>query len=88
MRLKIQIILGLLFSTVLLTACGNWHYSMLGGYAKEVKDQHNKIIFDCNRQALYPISAEKFWQENNLPKGTTEFTCIDGKAYLKGEEPK
>ncbi|TCM60890.1 hypothetical protein EC844_13010 [Acinetobacter calcoaceticus] len=33
-------------------------------------------------------NAEYFWKINNLPKGTTEFVCVDGKAYLPGQEPK
>ncbi len=32
--------------------------------------------------------AKYFWEDNNLPKGTTEFVCVDGKAYLPGKEPK
>lgn len=31
-----------------------------------------------NRQA----QAVQFWQDNNLPKGTTNYMCKDGKAYL------
>lgn len=32
--------------------------------------------------------ADRFWKENNLPKGTIDFVCVEGKAYLKGQEPK
>lgn len=32
--------------------------------------------------------AKEFWRSNNLPKGTIEFICVDGKAYLLGQEPK
>ncbi|EPR82775.1 hypothetical protein L289_2693 [Acinetobacter gerneri DSM 14967 = CIP 107464 = MTCC 9824] len=31
---------------------------------------------------------ESFWRVFNLPKGTTEFVCVNGKAYLPGKEPK
>ena len=46
-------------------------------------------VRDCQGRAL-PIrgDAESFWRKNNLPKGTTEFVCVDGKAYLLGQEPK
>ena len=46
-------------------------------------------VRDCQGRAL-PIrgDAESFWRSNNLPKGTTEFVCVDGKAYLPGQEPK
>lgn len=45
-------------------------------------------VRDCGGGAL-PLSgdAELFWRKNNLPKGTTEFVCVEGKAYLPGQEP-
>ena len=46
------------------------------------------IVRDCGGGAL-PIGddAESFWRKNNLPKGTTEFVCVDGKAYLLKDAP-
>lgn len=32
--------------------------------------------------------AKEFWRSNNLPKGTIEFICVDGKAYLSGQHLK
>lgn len=31
---------------------------------------------------LKPSDADNFWRDNNLPKGTANFVCKDGKAYL------
>ena len=34
------------------------------------------------------LYAKFFWNGNNLPKGTTEFVCKNGKAYLPDQVPK
>ena len=31
--------------------------------------------------------TESFWKNNHLPQGTTEFVCVDGKAYLLKDAP-
>ena len=89
MRLKIQIILGLLFSTVLLTACGGWSYSPINTNVKVLENKEGHAVFDCNGK-LIPYRSDgvkDFWQENNLPKGTTDFICKNGKAYLPNQVP-
>ena len=48
------------------------------------------FVKNCNGSILFKKdpNADIFWEKNNLPKGTTEFVCVDGKAYLPGNEPK
>ncbi|MDQ9010220.1 hypothetical protein RFI36_10780 [Acinetobacter gerneri] len=53
-------------------------------------NKNGGIVRNCDGDILtkgWP-GTQAFWEKNNLPKGTTEFSCVDGKAYLKGEEPK
>ena len=72
-----------------LTACGNlqnWNSDYLSGGTDYLSD-NDGMVPDCNGDHLNltskPISeAERFWQANNLPKGTANFVCKDGKAYL------
>lgn len=48
------------------------------------------IVENCKNEPLFKKSPNTniFWEKNNLPKGTTEFVCVNGKAYLPGKEPK
>lgn len=72
-----------------LTACDdlrNWNSSYLSGGSLSLSDKDGTIL-DCRGDTLSvtgkPKSeAERFWQNNNLPKGNTDFVCKDGKAYL------
>ena len=72
-----------------LTACDdlrNWNSSYLSGGTEYLSDKDGTIL-DCRGDTLSltgkPKSeAERFWQDNNLPKGNTDFVCKDGKAYL------
>lgn len=72
-----------------LTACDdlrNWNSSYLSGGSLSLSDKDGAIL-DCRGDTLSvtgkPKSeAERFWQNNNLPKGNTDFVCKDGKAYL------
>ena len=71
-----------------LTACDdlrNWNSDYLTGGGDYLKDDIG-LVGDCNGKLLSmelkPSAADKFWQANNLPKGTTDFVCKDGKAYL------
>ncbi|MCH1781980.1 hypothetical protein [Psychrobacter glaciei] len=71
-----------------LTACGNlqnWNSDYLSGSTGYLSDAQG-IVADCNGYFLNisskPSGAERFWQANNLPKGTTDFVCKDGNAYL------
>ena len=70
-----------------LTACGNlqnWNSDYLSGGTGYLSDSQG-IVADCNGYFLNtsskPSGAKRFWQNNNLPKGTTDFVCKDGKAY-------
>lgn len=72
-----------------LTACDNlqnWNSAYLSGGTDYLSD-NDGMIPDCNGDYLNltskPVSeAERFWQDNNLPKGTSNFVCKNGKAYL------
>ncbi|MEN8281472.1 hypothetical protein [Acinetobacter gerneri] len=74
---------------ILIQGCG-WTVSPLGSSPEYLLNSKGEMVRDCESKILSKKSpgTEYFWEKNNLPKGTTEFTCIDGKAYLKGEEPK
>ena len=56
---------------------------------KYLKDKNGKDVRDCNNVLITyrGVGREIFWKENNLPKGTTEFVCKDGKAYLPNQVP-
>ncbi|MEN8281473.1 hypothetical protein [Acinetobacter gerneri] len=49
-----------------------------------LRNKNGGIVRNCEGSILFKKdpNADLFWSFNNLPKGTTEFTCIDGKAYL------
>lgn len=81
-----------LSSSILLTACSASNFDILGTPKSSdyLTDKNGNKVFDCRGRAFFKNSthARIFWSDNNLPKGTTEFTCVDGKAYLKGKEPR
>ena len=71
-----------------LTACGNlqnWNSGYLSGGEYLSDDQG--LVINCYGNLISTkhnseSAANRFWQANNLPKGTTDFICKDGKAYL------
>ncbi|MBF0658427.1 hypothetical protein IPZ60_06715 [Psychrobacter sp. NG25] len=71
-----------------LTACGNlqnWNSDYLSGGEYLSDDQG--LVINCYGNLISTkhnseSAANRFWQANNLPKGTTDFICKDGKAYL------
>ncbi len=73
--------------TFLLSACT---FDILGtpDSSSYLRNNKGEIVQDCSGRTLFKDWSEKFWHVNNLPKGTTEFVCVDGKAYLPGKEPK
>lgn len=85
MKMIITILAGVcLFS---LTACDNlrnWNSGYLTG--GEYLTNEQGLVSSCHGNHLSvrnkPSEADRFWQDNNLPKGTTDFVCKDGKAYL------
>ena len=72
-----------------LTACGNlqnWNSDYLTG-GDYLSDDQGGLVGNCQGNFISTkhnseSAANRFWQANNLPKGTTEFICKDGKAYL------
>ncbi|MGP9637044.1 hypothetical protein [Psychrobacter sp. AOP3-A1-26] len=86
MRIISTIIAGVCL--VSLTACGNlqnWNSDYLTGGEYLSDDQG--LVGDCQGSHISTkhnpeSAADRFWQANNLPKGTTDFVCKDGKAYL------
>ena len=53
-----------------------------------LKNKGGGYVFNCDGNPLSKKFAKYFWDGNNLPRGTTEFVCVDGKAYLPGTAPK
>ena len=71
-----------------LTACDtlqNWNSTYLSGGGEYLENDQG-IVADCKgnklSMQLEPSDADLFWQENNLPKGTNDYVCKDGTAYL------
>ncbi|MEN8281465.1 hypothetical protein [Acinetobacter gerneri] len=54
-----------------------------------LRDKDGYIVDDCRGQALSRTGEQTnfFWDKNNLPRGTTNFVCRDGKAYLPEKAP-
>ena len=73
---------------VSLTACDtleHWNHGYLSGETDYLSDDQG-LIRDCRGDHLSltgnPTSAaERFWQDNNLSEGNTNFVCKEGKAY-------
>ncbi|MDQ9010211.1 hypothetical protein RFI36_10735 [Acinetobacter gerneri] len=79
--------------SISLTAC------FLGSFGPLPMDVHNNskyyefpgggLVMDCRG---YPLGKDSevtdyFWDKNNLPRGTLNFVCRDGKAYLPEKAP-
>ena len=59
-----------------------------GENLKYLKDKNGNNVRDCYHTLLtLRGGAAIFWKQNNLPKGTTEFVCKNGKAYLPNQVP-
>ena len=92
---KSKVVITLVFA-LFLTACNsdwvtrNWNISPINKSPEFLRHPDGQIIRQCDGAgiAMRGGAREKFWRDNNLPKGTTEFVCKNGKAYLKGQEPK
>ena len=67
-----------------LTAC--YKQSDILGGEEYLKDNKNGLVSDCRGEFLStkfkPSEADVFWKDNNLPRGTTQFVCKNGTAYL------
>ena len=58
---------------------------------EHLKNSLGRLVQDCTGTGRYIREgevAERFWKENNLPKGTINFVCKNGKAYLPDQVPK
>lgn len=67
-----------------LTAC--YKQSDILGGGEYISDKDYGLVENCHGDListkLKPSDADKFWRDNNLPKGTTKFICKNGTAYL------
>lgn len=87
MHIANNIIFCLLLGTSLIcSACSEWHYSPIN-QPEYLTDSKGWLVKDCNGQHISKKfdGDVKFWQDNHLPKGTTEFVCRKGKAYLPNQ---
>ena len=70
-----------------LTAC--YKQSDILGGEEYLKDNKNGLVSDCRGEFLStkfkPSEADAFWRENDLPKGTANFVCKNGRAYLSSK---
>ena len=60
-------------------------------YSRALTNAAGEGVSDCTvrkRILRQGDDANQFWKENKLPNGTTEFVCVEGKAYLPGQVPK
>ena len=59
---------------------------MQSGTTPSLSDKDYGLVENCHGDListkLKPSDADKFWRDNNLPKGTTKFICKNGTAYL------
>ncbi|EPF74538.1 hypothetical protein [Acinetobacter rudis] len=92
---KLSVVALLVLMSAPLTAC------FLGSFGPLPMDVNRKneyleyswggIVKDCQGNALSSadsLSTKAFWDNNHLPHGTIDFVCVDGKAYLPGQQPK
>ncbi|MDQ9010221.1 hypothetical protein RFI36_10785 [Acinetobacter gerneri] len=83
-----NIILYILVGT-LATGCINFNTIPTVDSKDFLRNKNGGIVKDCQGRIMFKNDEdnESFWRVFNLPKGTTEFTCIDGKAYLPEKVP-
>ena len=66
-----------------LTAC--YKQSDILGGGEYLANKENNLVTDCHGDLisikLKPSSADKFWKENSLARGTTDFVCKDYTPY-------
>ena len=75
-----------LFSLTACTGLQNWNSGYLSGGTKYLSNEQGSMVGDCRGDNLSltgktTSEAERFWQDNNLPKGTFRYVCKNGKAY-------
>jgi ssDNA-binding Zn-finger/Zn-ribbon topoisomerase 1 len=82
-------IILLMFVGNLITGCIDYNIVPTVDSKDILRKKNGGIVEDCQGGILLKNSpfTKRFWEKNNLPKGTTEFTCVDGKAYLPEKVP-
>ncbi|TCM60886.1 hypothetical protein EC844_1306 [Acinetobacter calcoaceticus] len=80
----------LLVLSLMLQACVDMDILMTPDIDSYLTDKDGSFVRNCKGHPLSKKSSwtNDFWERNNLPKGTIDFVCVDGKAYLPGQEPK
>lgn len=78
----------LMFITMIFSGC---YYDIINSSSniKVLKHKDGEVARDCDGR-LIPYrgnGVKDFWKRNNLPEGTTEFYCRNGKAYLSNTLP-
>ena len=90
-----KVVITLVFA-IFLTACNsdwvtnNWNISPIKTDPEYLKRADGTEVVQCDGAGI-PLrnkAPEWFWEENNLPKGTINFVCKNGKAYLPNQVPK
>ena len=81
-------IIPLIFITTSFSGCFYYYDVNDDANIDHLKHKNGKLVSDCNGHSIdMRGGAERFWKQNNLPKGTTEFVCKNGKAYLPNQVP-
>lgn len=73
-----------------LSACNLADWSPINKSPEFLRHPDGQIIRQCDGSgiAMRGGAREKFWRDNDLPKGTINFVCKNGKAYLPDQVPK
>ena len=79
--------MSLMFMTVIFSGCYYYDINHSSANIEFLTDKNENLVLNCNVQPIAKRGQEIFWKQNNLPKGTTEFVCKDGKAYLSNTLP-
>lgn len=81
----------LVVCSLVLQACVDMDILMTPDSNDYLKGADGFTLSNCEGGSLSKknnAKNEAFWKKHNLPKGTINFICVDGKAYLSGQEPK
>ena len=54
-----------------------------------VKNKNGYALNDCKGGGKdWPEDLENFWKDNNLPYGTLDYQCKEGKPYMPENAPQ
>ena len=89
-----KVVITLVFA-IFLTACNsdwvtnNWNISPIKTEPEYLRHPNGQRVLQCDGSGIAMRGArEKFWRDNDLPKGTLNFVCKNGKAYLPDQVPR